>query len=124
MSAEEWSPDQYKDFVAGANPPRGRNKYGAKRTEVDGFVFDSKKEARRYSELKILEQTGQISNLRLQVPYPLKVNASLITTYIADFVYTEAGEEVVEDVKGKRTREYVIKKKLMLAVHRIAILET
>lgn len=123
MSAEEWSPEKYKEFFAGANPPR-RNKWNAKRTEVDGFVFDSKKEARRYSELKMLEQSGQISNLRLQVPYPLKVNASLITTYIADFVYIEAGNEVVEDVKGKRTREYIIKKKLMQAVYRIAIHET
>lgn len=121
---EEWDVTQYRDFVAGAKAPRGKNKYGAKRTEVDGFVFDSKKEARRYGELKLLEQTGQIENLRLQVPYPIKVNGSLITTYIADFVYIEAGKEVVEDVKGKRTREYIIKKKLMMAVHEIAILET
>lgn len=121
---DTWNVDQYKDFVAGAGKRPGKNKYGAKRTEVDGFVFHSKKEAQRYGQLKMLEQAGQISNLKLQVPYPLKVNGALITTYIADFVYDEDGREVVEDVKGKRTQEYVIKKKLMQAVLKIAIFET
>ena len=121
---DEWNVDQYRDFVAGAGKQAGKNKFNAKRTEVDGFVFHSKKEAQRYGQLQMLEQTGQISNLKLQVPYPLKVNGALITTYIADFVYDEDGREVVEDVKGKRTREYVIKKKLMLAVLKIAIFET
>lgn len=121
---EEWNVDQYRDFVSGAGKQPGKNKFNAKRTEVDGFVFHSKKEAQRYGQLKMLEQTGQISNLKLQVPYPLKVNGALITTYIADFVYDEDGREVVEDVKGKRTPEYKIKKKLMLAVLKIAIFET
>lgn len=93
-------------------------KYHAKKTAIDGIMFDSKKEAQRYSELKLLIHAGQISDLELQVPFILQdafrkdgVHYPAIK-YIADFVYRENGRMVVEDTKGYRTKEYRIKKKL------------
>src|SRR5512146_2768851 len=93
---------------------RRRSKYGNKPTEVDGVRFASKREAARYSELKLLERAGQISALRLQPAFPLDVNGVPITRYVADFSYVENGKRVVEDVKGYRTKEYQMKAKLML----------
>jgi len=106
---------------------RGRSKFGNVRTVVDGKAFASKKEARRYAELKLLEQARDIQYLRTQLRYPLKVNGVLIATYVADFVYVDTARgnaQVVEDAKGFRTREYQIKKKLMRAIHGIEIKET
>lgn len=89
-------------------------------------MFDSKKEAARYLELKRLQQFGFISNLKTQVRYDLKVNDAKICAYVADFVYhdTEKNSEVVEDVKGFKTATYKLKKKLMEVCHGIKILET
>lgn len=116
-------------------------KYRSKKVTVDGICFDSKKEANRYCELKMLEKAGEICNLQRQVKYvlipaqrePDTVGArggvkkgKLIErecAYMADFVYEENGETVVEDTKGFRTTEYVIKRKLMLKVHGIRIRE-
>lgn len=124
-----------------------RSKYGAKKVEVNGIVFDSKKEARRYSELVILQKAGAISDLKRQVKYvlipaqymptgevyqkgamkgyPKKKMVERECSYIADFVYNLPGstEPVVEDAKGMRTKEYIIKRKLMLHVHGIKIKE-
>lgn len=107
------------------------NKYRNRKTEVDGITFDSRKEAKRYQELKLLERAGEISDLQRQVPFLLipaqriggKV-AERAVQYKADFVYTDHGETVVEDTKGIRTGEYIIKRKLMLYVHGISIRET
>jgi hypothetical protein len=101
-----------------------RSKYGAKKTIVDGIKFDSKAEATRYATLKALQRVGMVKNLRLQVAYKLTVNGSLICKYIADFVYLRDGVEVVEDVKGVKTREYILKRKLMKACFGIVIKET
>lgn len=107
-------------------------KYRNKKTVIDGMTFDSKKEARRYSELLLLERTGAIHNLKMQVKYVLipsqrdPVTGKVIErecAYKADFVYTENGETVVEDTKGFRTKDYIIKRKLMLQVHGIRIRE-
>lgn len=105
-------------------------KYHAKKTELDGITFDSKKEANRYAELKLLERSGAIHNLQRQVRYELipaqKKDGKTIERachYIADFVYEEDGKTVVEDVKGYRTKEYVLKRKLMLQVHGIEVRE-
>lgn len=105
-------------------------KYHAKKTELDGITFDSRKEARRYAELRLLERSGAIHNLRRQVRYELipvqKKDGKTIERachYIADFVYEENGKTVVEDVKGYRTKEYVLKRKLMLQVHGIEVRE-
>lgn len=100
------------------------NKYRAVKTEVDGVFFDSKKEAHRYTELKILERAGIISKLEMQKTYELRVNGVLICKYRADFVYLDQnGREVVEDVKGVRTRDYALKAKLMIACHGLRVVE-
>lgn len=91
-------------------------KYRNQRVEVDGIAFASKKEARRYAELKLLERAGEICALQLQVRYPLKVLGQLVTTYVADFQYVDADGLVVEDVKGFRTDLYKVKAKLFKAV--------
>lgn len=99
-------------------------KYGAKKTEVDGFVFDSKAEANRYSELVLAERAGEISNLVVQPMFPLIVNDKKIGKYIADFQYTDRdGNRVVEDVKGVSTPVYRLKKKLVEAIYDIHIVE-
>ena len=110
-----------------------KSKYGARKTELDGIVFDSNHEARRYAYLKTLERAGEISGLERQVKYILVpaqagedgkiVERAVI--YVADFVYRDAhsGEKVVEDAKGMRTRDYIIKRKLMRYVHGIEIRE-
>ena len=63
------------------------NKYNAIKTEVDGFIFDSKAEALRYSELKLLEKVGEVRNLVLQPKFPCQIRGELVCTYIADFSY-------------------------------------
>lgn len=122
------------------------NKYGSKKIEIDGIVFDSKKEAKRYKDLSLLEQAGAIQNLQRQVKYVLIPAQREFTneiyksgrkkgcfkqgkllerecTYIADFVYIQDGKYIVEDTKGFRTKDYIIKRKLMLHVHGIQIKE-
>jgi hypothetical protein len=101
-----------------------RSKYGAKKTVVDGIKFDSMAEATRYGVLKIVQASGLISDLRLQVPYQITLNGKKICRYVADFVYIEDGKQVVEDVKGMKTPVYNLKKKLMEAVFGVVILET
>lgn len=117
------------------------NKYNAKKVVVNGIVFDSKKEARRYKELVLLERAEKIKGLRRQVEFELipahyepdtvgprgGVKKGKIIerkcSYIADFVYVEDGKVVVEDAKGMRTHDYVIKRKLMYHIHGIRIKE-
>ena len=105
-------------------------KYRNKKTVVNGISFDSRKEAKRYQELLLLERAGAITDLKMQVKYVLipsqRVNGKVVErecAYKADFVYRENGETVVEDTKGFRTKDYIIKRKLMLHVHGIRIKE-
>lgn len=109
------------------------NKFGAVKKDVDGIRFDSTKESNRYKELKVLVRAGEIKDLRLQVRYDLipkqkfSDGSSMAGTYyLADFVYFDIrkGCEVVEDVKGKKTDVYQIKRKLMKLILDIEILET
>ena len=123
-----------------------RVKYGNKKAVVDGISFDSKKEAQRYTELKILEKAGKITGLQLQREFELipaqREHTNEIyekgpnkgrfkpgkllerkCSYIADFVYWDGFEMVVEDTKGMRTKEYIIKRKLMLYKYGIKIKE-
>ena len=105
------------DFRASLQRETKRNKYGNRRTKVDGVSFASAGEARRWGELKLLERAGEISELRRQQPYPLKVNGRLVTTMVLDFVYrNRAGEPVYEDFKGHMTPEWALKAKLFLAL--------
>lgn len=124
------------------------SKYRNRKVEYGGIIFDSKKEFNRYKELKRMEQAGLISNLRRQVKYILipeqraespgvfskgphkgqEKPGKLLEkecAYIADFVYydPQVQADVVEDTKGFRTKEYRIKRKLMLQVHGICIRE-
>lgn len=101
-------------------------KYKNVKTTVDGFKFDSKKEANRYCNLKLLQKAGEISELEMQPKYPLTVNGVIVATYIADFRYVIKGfiNYTVEDVKGVKTPVYRLKKKLMKAIYKIDILET
>ena len=113
-----------------------KSKYKSVKTEVDGIIFDSKKEAKRYKELRLLEKEGLVSNLKLQVPYLLcpaqlgaDYNGKQITLrremkYIADFVYKVDGVEVINDAKGYRTKEYKQKKNLMKKIYGIEIYES
>tara|TARA_X000001388_G_scaffold67229_1_gene54460 strand:+ start:1564 stop:1905 length:342 start_codon:yes stop_codon:yes gene_type:complete len=102
------------------------NKYKAIRTEVDGIMFHSKKEAKRYSELKLLEKAGEISQLELQPKFIIQIEGIKICNYIADFRYIDKkaqgtngqmGTTVVEDVKGVLTPVYRLKKKLVEALY-------
>lgn len=120
---------------------RAKSKYHNRKITRDGVTFDSRKELRRYEELQLLQQAGEIANLRRQVKFvliPTQREPSKIGTrggvkkgrlierecaYIADFVYTENGKIVVEDTKGLRTKDYIIKRKLMLYVHNIRVRE-
>jgi len=103
-----------------------RSKYGAIKTEIEGIMFDSKHEAKRYQELRLLEQAGEIENLRLQVPYELieKSKYGRSIKYVADFVYRRNGLTVVEDAKGVRTPVYRLKKRMMAEKYGIQIKET
>lgn len=120
-----------------------KNKYNNHKIEYDGAVFDSTKEVLRYKELSLLVSDGIISNLKRQVKYlliPAQREPSTVgprggirlgklleeeCSYYADFVYTvnETGETVVEDTKGFKTKDYVIKRKLMLFEYGIRIKE-
>lgn len=126
---------------------RYKNKYyNIKTKTTDGLVFDSTKEARRWEQLLLLQRAGKITSLQRQVEYellpaqyetypryskkgePLKEGRRLIerkVVYVADFVYTdtETGANIVEDAKGVRTKDYILKRKLMYAVHGIRVKE-
>ena len=111
---------------------RQASKYHAHKTTVDGITFNSKREAKRYGEPKLLQRSGAISNLRRQVRYELIPAFDADgkhyrpTSYVADFVYTDAetGKEIVEDVKGMRTDVYRIKAKLFAHRYGVSIRET
>ena len=118
------------------------NKYKSHKTSANGVVFDSKKEYNRYIELTLLSRSGAIKGLKRQVKFeliPAQYEPDIINprgkvkkgklieravSYIADFVYTdENGKTVVEDTKGFRTKDYIIKRKLLLYMHGIRIKE-
>lgn len=94
------------------------NKYRNRKIVIDNIKFDSVLEANRYRELKLLQRAKEISNLRLQVPFVLqegfKKNGKTYQAikYIADFVYEEKGQIIVEDTKGVKTENFKIKQKL------------
>lgn len=106
------------------------SKYYNQKITVDGITFDSKKEYRRYRELCLMERAGEIDNLERQVKFELiptqKKNGKVVEracSYVADFVYNENGEQVVEDTKGIRTEAYKIKRKMMRWLYGIEIKE-
>jgi len=104
-----------------------KNKFNAIKTTIDGITFDSKREARRWQELKMLERAGEIERLERQVPFALVVEGQKIATYTADFRYWTTAfpkERVVEDVKSAPTakkRDFVLIRKLMRAIHEVDV---
>ena len=106
------------------------SKYKNIKTEVDGILFDSKKEANRYAELKLLQRAKQISDLRLQICFEIIPQQVICgkkhraIKYIADFTYLENGITICEDSKGFRTDAYMLKKRLMKQIHGIDVRET
>lgn len=107
------------------------SKYGnIKSADMSGFVHDSRREAQRADELLLMQRAGVITDLHQQVPFILIPKQKLsngkteqMCKYVADFTYFENGRYIVEDAKGKRTAEYIIKRKLMKYVHNIEIRE-
>lgn len=106
---------------------RRHSKYGNRKTVVDNLKFDSAAESRRYLLLKMLQKAKHITGLECQVKYPITVNGQKVCDYSADFRYWDCKRdcEVVEDVKSEPTKTpvYRLKKKLMLAVHGVNIVE-
>ena len=121
-----------------------KSKYHSKKITVNGITYDSKKEYKRHVELTLLEKAGSITDLRRQVKFVLipaqyeiferygkkgqrlKDGQRCIEkecAYVADFTYQENGKKVVEDTKGFKTKDYIIKRKLMMWVHGIRIKE-
>ena len=107
------------------------SKYRNRKVETPEGTFDSVKEFSRWQELKLLQRAGQIRELRRQVPFVLipaqkDEHGKVIereAKYVADFAYLERGERVVEDTKGMKTRDYILKRKLMLRTYGIRIRE-
>lgn len=122
-------------------------KYHNQKVVIDGVEFDSKREAQRYQQLKLLEKARVITNLQRQVRYELipsqYIDGKCVERpvyYYSDFEYDElvplqkktimadagdrvVGNHIVEDVKGVRTKEYILKRKLMLYKYGIRIRE-
>lgn len=112
---------QYRQLIA---KQQKSSKYHAKRIEVDGVVYDSKKEAKRAAVLEQQEKYGIITNLQRQVPFELQPGYTnnqgkkiRPITYIADFTYEKDGKKIIEDIKGSKltlTEAYKIKKKIFM----------
>jgi len=101
-----------------------RHKYGAKKVKLDGYTFDSKAEAKRYEELKLMEKAGRITDLEVHPVYCINFKTVRICKVILDFKYfIYRSEWIYEDVKGVRTPVYRLKKKLLEATHGIRITE-
>ena len=114
---EEMSIAEYRKLTT----PR---KYGNKKIEIDGYQFDSLAEAERYKQLKLMEQAGAISDLRLQPRYELQRgftdnegNRQRAIVYVGDFAYSENGKWIIEDTKGVETPVFKLKKKMMLFLY-------
>ena len=115
----------------GREPRAKRSKYGNEITHSAGKRFDSEAEAERWHYLSMLQKAGEIADLKHHVPFDLlpaqEINGrkERAVRYEADFTYMKGGKLVVEDVKGgpTKTREYTIKRKLLLFFHKIAVTE-
>lgn len=122
-------PEAQKQIIRKLGTQKRPAKYRNEKTRRGELTFDSKAEAERYDELRLMLLAGEINDLQLQVPFELipaqkaRSRTERACRYVADFVYTRNGEVVVEDVKGHRTPEYIIKRKLMLWRHGIEIKE-
>lgn len=112
-----WTPEQYQNYLKSES--KGKNKYGNKKTVVDGIQFDSQKEANFYCELKLLKKAGEIKDFGLQEKFELQPGFQKNgkkhrpITYLADFVITyHDGTTEVVDVKGMETAVFRMKQKM------------
>lgn len=117
-----------RQHAAKATTPGRRSKYGNERVRVDGIVFDSKHEAQHYAELKLRLAAGEITDLRVHVPFPLVTRTRageevVVAEYIADFAYLENGVPVVADTKGRLTEAYKLKRRWLALQDGIEIRE-
>ena len=107
---------------------RKQNKYRNVKTVIDGITFDSKKEAKRYQELMLLNRAGEIGELMLQPEWvfpDMKYKSNCRVRYRADFKYLDKnGKWVIEDVKGMKTPIYKLKWALMKYFFNIEVVET
>lgn len=125
------SNQEYKKLL-GIQSPSGQTKFNNQKIKHNGRTYDSVKEFTRHLELTMLQKAGVISDLKEQVTYELiptqyDDSGALLEKsckYIADFVYCQDGKTIVEDTKGVKTKDYIIKRKLMLFIHGITIKET
>lgn len=104
--------------------PNRKNKYGAKKTTIDGIVFDSQREGQVYSSLKLLERSGRISGFERQRKFNLIVNGEIIGTYRADFAFVDHDQDGlfrVVDVKGVVTRDFRRVRKIIKAAYNIEV---
>lgn len=107
-----------------------KHKYGAVKTTIDGITFDSKREARRYLQLKQMAHANLISKLEVNAALSLKIeyvferDGTKFASYQPDFRYLENGNLIVEDAKGKKTKSYITKRRLMKELYGITIRET
>lgn len=93
-----------------------RNKYNARKVELDGHTFDSAKEANRYVFLKHRQRIGEITGLTIQPEFNLVVNGLKVSSYKADFGYFENGQAVIDDTKGFKARDWPLRSKLFMAL--------
>ena len=105
-------------------PDAPKNKYRNIETVVDGIIFPSRKQAKRYRGLLLLQQKGEITDLALEQAYSIDVNGIHICDYRADFTFRRDGKIVVEDTKGIRTPAFKLKALLMKAVYGVEVVES
>ena len=114
---EHWTVEDYKRYQETGNK---KSKYGAKKTKIDGHTFDSQKEAEYYSDLKFKTMAGEIQGFCLQPTFILANGVK----YKADFiVFNNDGSFEIIDVKGFKTKEYKIKKKIFEDKYNLKIIE-
>lgn len=116
---------QFRDMTK----PRA-NKYGAKKVRIDGHTFDSAREARRYADLKQMQDLGFIEALELQPKFPIIIDDKQLyhdngrkVIVTLDFRYKQDGKVIVEDAKGAKPRDWSLKKTLVQAIYGIKVVE-
>lgn len=136
-----WTEEEFEAYCAkrgiaySAAGNQKKSKFGNRKITIDGIERDSLAESNRLEQLKMLQRAGVIKNLKYQVKYELipkqqgEYRNERAVTYIADYVYDVVMpdgslRQVVEDCKGHKTKDYIIKRKLMLYIHGISIKET
>ena len=121
MRQDTMTHEQYRAYLAN---PKKKAKYRSITSEVDGHKFHSRKEAKRYGELTILQLAGEITDLELQPEFQIRMEGKKIAKYFADFRYKKNGETIIEDVKGFKNSLYKLKKRLVEIQYCIEIIET